>query len=136
MSVTVNITAASKWFAGEDKILEFEPLVDDGKALDDTTKGVEDYTGKVLVWWLAKSVGPSATALVEKRTGAGINLTGIYNANRATNSQRVRVIVDDVDTDALKAGTYYHALKQLIASADSILTDGTVALLRAAAPAE
>jgi len=136
MSITQNITAAHKWFIGEDKILEFEPLADDGKLPTDPTKGVEDVSGRTFAYWLAKSE-TAVEPFFEKRTGGqGITITGVYNADRSVNTQRIAVAIEDTDTDDLKAGTWYHALKQIVAGGDAIYVDGTVILQKAPAPPE
>lgn len=139
MSVTQNIGADKKWFIGEDKILEFEPLMDDGKAIDDATKGVEDVSTWALAFWLSKKV-TDETPIFEKRVGTGISVVGIYNASRASNTQRIRVVIEDTDTESatfvLKAGTYPYAVKRILAGGDAILVDGTAVLQKAAAPKE
>lgn len=142
MSVTQNITASNKWFIGEDKIIEFETLSDDGKAIDDATKTPYDVTGKALVYSLKTSVFAADPGLIEKRTaaagGTGVNIVGIYNASRALNTQRVQVVIRDSDTDGLSPSGaklhYYHSLKDLTNDAETVLVDGTVELLKSTAP--
>jgi len=136
MAYEHNIIADQHWFIGEDKFLEFEILADDGKLVSDPTKAVEDVTTWVIVWSMKKTDAASDPALVEKRTTTGgIAITGIYNATRSVNTQRVRVTIDDSDTDLLKAATLRHSLKRLTSGSETILTFGSVALLKATAPA-
>lgn len=139
MAVQQDITAEDHWFAGEDKILEFEPLLDDGKELTDPTKGVEDVTGWSLVFSLKKKDKSPDPALIEKRTGgagplAVINIVGVYNISRAANTQRIQVIILDDDTDALKAFTYRYSVKRLASGADEVLVFGNAVILKATAP--
>ena len=136
MSITQNITADNKWFIGEDKILEFEVLSDDGLLSTDPAKGVEDVSTWDLVFWLAKSVTSSTPLFPEKRTGGlGITIVGIYNSSRSVNTQRIRITIIDDDTDTLKAGTYYLGLKRLAPAGDAVLVDGSVVLQKAPVPA-
>jgi hypothetical protein len=136
MSVTQNITAEHKWFIGEDKILEFEVLDDDGKAIDDPTKLPYDVAGKTLVYSLKKKVTDADPGLIEKRTGGlGITIVGIYSASRASNTQRTRVAILDSDTDAFKkTATYQHSLSELTNDAETVLVDGTAVIQRSTKP--
>ena len=137
MAYEQNFDASKHWFIGENKVLEFEVLQDDGKVITDTTKAVEDVTTWTMVFSMKKSDIAADPALVEKRTGAsaGITITGVYNASRGLNTQRVVVTILDSDTDALKALTYRYSLKRIAAGADAILAYGNIVLLKATAPA-
>jgi hypothetical protein len=124
------------WFIGEDKVIEFEILADDGKDDADLTKGVEDASTWVMVWVLAKS--DTGTPIITKRTGAGISVNGIYNANRATNTQRVVVQVGHADTAALRVldAPYRHSLKRILTGGDAVLAFGDAVLQKSAGPGE
>ena len=136
MAYENNIIAEQHWFIGEDKLLEFEILGDDGKLVTDPTKAVEDAATWSMVYSLRKKDDSGDPALVEKRTSTGgIAVIGIYNVSRAVNTQRVRVTIIDTDTDVLKAATLRHSLKRLTDGSETILTFGSVALLKATAPA-
>lgn len=144
MSLEQNISAEKNYFLGEDKFLEYEVLMDDGKKVDDVTKGVEDVTNWTMVWTLRKldkNGIPAGDAIIEKRTGgAGVSVVGVYNASRVLNTQRVRVVISDDDTDLLPPSSatvvYAAALKRLSAGGDAVISHGTIALRKSAAPAE
>jgi len=136
MAIEFNITGADSWFIGEDKILEFEILQDDGLILTNPLKAPQDVAGWTLAWALKKSDAATDPALLLKTTSSGITITGVYNAVRATNTQRVSITIADTDTDALKPLTYRHSLKRMTAGAEAVLAFGSVVLLKATAPAE
>lgn len=122
------------WFVGEDKLIDFEIVADDGKLPDDPTKGVEDVTSWEMVFTLAKT--DKAPALVMKRTaGGGISVVGIYNSDRLVNTQRVRVTILDDDTDGLTEWTYRYSLKRLMDNGDAVLSYGDAVIHKSTAPA-
>jgi hypothetical protein len=126
MAIKSDITAADLFFIGEDKQLEYEVLDADGLPVDVVTLPMQ--------WVLRGSVREADPPRISKTTsGGGITVTGVYNATRALNTQRVLVTIADTDTDALSAQTYKCALKRTDDGSESVLSYGDVVLLQAAA---
>ena len=136
MSYERNIEATDGWFIGEDKVLEFEVLQNDGLAITSTSKLPLDVAGWTLTWALKKKDSSPDPALVAKSTTSGITITGTFNASRVLNTQRVVVTIADTDTDALKPLTYRYSLKRMTAGYETILAFGNAVLQQATAPAE
>lgn len=126
MSYESNIPASAHLFAGEDKVLSYEVFAADGVTM-------ENVAAFSLRWELRRCT-PAATSVITKTTGNGdgITITGTYNSNRATNTQRVLVALTDTDTESLTAGRYNCALKRMDAGLEAVLSHGTVELLVAA----
>ena len=122
MSIESSITGEAHFFAGEDKLLSYEIF-----AAGSTTL-MEDVSTFTLRWELRRW-GPSGVSVAAKTSGAGITVTGIYNAARAVNTQRVIVTIADIDTDALAAGRYACALKRMDDGLEAVLSHGQVDLL-------
>jgi hypothetical protein len=128
MSYESNIAASDLLFAGEDKTLSYEVFAAEGETMED----VSSFT---LQWELRPiTVGKApyrsqGETVVTKTTGDGITITGTYNADRATNTQRVIVMIADTDTEALAGGRYVCALKRMDAGLEAVLSHGTVELL-------
>lgn len=123
MAIEQNVSASDAWFAGEDKVLQFEILQADGVT-------PQDVAAWALSWTMRKSDRTAAQVLAKATSGQGITITGTYNVVRAVNTQRVLVAVSDDDTDALEATTYRHALKRNDPGSETVLSFGNVALLR------
>ncbi len=133
-------------FFDTDKPLSFviyqgEPTADDIAA---GTAIPEDVSSWDLEWMLRKKVNSADPPLIVKTTAgspAGIQITGTYNADPETNTQRVEILLEDTDTYGpeddpvviVKEGDYVHALKRLGDGVETILTYGSFKLLRAAA---
>lgn len=118
MSYESNIEASDNFFAGEDKTLSYEVF-----AAGSTTL-MENVSGFSLQWTMVQG----ATTLTKTTATGGITITGTYNSDRATNTQRVLVALTDTDTEGLSGGRYVCALKRLDAGAEAILSHGTVIL--------
>lgn len=119
-----NIGDTQDWFLGEDKTLKFEIYAE-----DDAT--IADITAYAFQWALRRKEDGQEIVL-NKTSGAGIAITGAYDADPAVNTQRAEVTIADTDTDALEPGTYYHALKRTNADHETILSYGEAFLKRAA----
>jgi hypothetical protein len=117
-----NVTGEDQFFAGEDKILSYEIF-----AAGSTTL-MENVSSFDLRWELRRW-GPNGASVVVKTSGNGIAVAGVYNADRALNTQRVVVSLADTDTDALAAGRYACALKRMDDGLEAILSHGQVDLL-------
>jgi len=126
MSLIARITADDGWHIGEDKRLEFTVYAD----ADLTT--VIDASAFALSWAIARTV--ASAILLEKTTGSGVTISGVFNADPAVNTQVVNVAIEDTDTqpdtgDPWAAGGYYHELKRTDVGLEGILARGPVTLL-------
>lgn len=125
MAIQQQIGTSEDWFIGEDKTLSFE-------VYDSTGVTMQDVTGWAIQWVLRKMLDDDAIQLNKATGGSGISITGTYNSDRATNTQRVVVTVADTDTDNMQPGLYHHALKRTTDTAETVLSYGTVHLKKAA----
>lgn len=125
MATEANVTASDRFFVGEDKVLNFTVYQSDGVTPQD-----------VATWalqWVLRKTEKSTSALIDKTTGAGVTITGVYNVSPALNTQKVVVAIADTDTDALNPNvTYRHALKRTDAGSETVLAFGDFILLQAA----
>jgi hypothetical protein len=123
-------------FAGDDKVLEFE-IFEEGQDPENPTALMEDVSLFTMSWSLRRSVRgvalhrqiASGAPLVEKVSGAGIEVIGSFSATRAENTQRVRVRVDAADLAGLDGGLFVHALKRTDVGSRTTLSYGTVSAL-------
>jgi hypothetical protein len=130
MSYESNIATSGNFFAGTDVSLSYEVFAADGVTM-------EDVSGFSLQWELRPIVvgknphRAQGASLIMKTTagGAGITISGTYNAARETNTQRVIVALSDTDTEALEGGRYVCALKRMDSGLETVLSHGTVELL-------
>jgi len=135
-------------FLGDNIDLEFEILTDQPE-LDESDPDFESdarIPENVSGWDLAFMVRLKDTTadppMIDKRTDAspgGITITGVYNADRLTNTQRVLVTVDDGDTDAdsvfvQKKKTYRYAVKRMSVGFEKVLVRGKLPFLKATTP--
>lgn len=132
MAIEFNITAADKFFLGEDKVIDITVLAADG---------VTPYNivGLPLEWNLRKKDSASDPALITKVP----TVTGVFNANPAVNTQKAHIVIASDDTDPLvtvglatpyklKAGfAYRHSLKRKDAGNETIASYGSVTFLQA-----
>lgn len=136
MAIEFNVTAAHKFFLGEDKILELTIF-----GQDNVTPF--DVSGLPLEWSLRKTDGASDPALITKGIGSGLTIIGAYNVDPLVNTQRVRVSFGSDDTDPLvtallatpyklKANVAYrHSLKRKDSGNEGIFTYGSFTFLQA-----
>lgn len=91
----------------------------------DETQAV-DVTGWDLSWMVKKRKSESdANAAIHKTT---FSVTGAYNPDASMNTQRVVLAIEDVDTDGLSAGAYYHELKRTNPGLEAVLSFGQFTL--------
>jgi hypothetical protein len=153
MAYQRDIVAADKVFFDTDRILSYEIFArevteEEQAALEAEAAGgdpvltipMQDVSGWELAWTLRKQP-KTAAALIEKTTGAGITIVGVFNASRALNTQRVEVLIEDTDTYDpsvspqvyVKPSTSYaYGLKRTDEGQESILAWGGFTLLQAA----
>jgi hypothetical protein len=128
MSADANITAADKFFIGEDKVITFHVVGEDGNPID-----VSGWAMKYSARKTIQGRGPfelqGGTEVISRVTGAGIAVTGVFDPVLATNTQRVEVTIGSSLTDGLTAGVYVQTLKRTDTGQEGILADGTLELL-------
>lgn len=139
MAAEFNITAADKFFLGEDKFIDFIVTGENGLPMD--------VTGLPLEWSLKKKdKDPDPPIIGKSTTSGGIAITGVFNADPLINTQRVRVTLLDTETDpfvtsalstpyTLKANKEYrHSLKRLDTGFEAVLSYGGITFLQATEP--
>lgn len=137
MAIRQDIPADEEFFAGTDRELEFEMLrreVDGaGAPVVPEVLVPVDVAGRALALVL-RTKATGATALLTKTTsGGGITVDGVFNAVRATNTQRVHVAVGAGDTRGFLEQQYQYALKRMDTGLEDVYTYGDLVLLVAAA---
>lgn len=132
MSIRQDISKETGFFVGTKKTIEFEVLQDlPGVRLADLPP--EDVSGRQFKWEVRDGV-TATSALISKVTGGGgVTITGVYNASRASNTQRVSVTVSAADTESLSPGQYSHALKRTDTGNEDIVSEGDFVLRQSAA---
>ena len=125
MALEFNVTAADKFFLGEDKIIDFT-IFDAGGIVPLNVAGFS------LEWSLKKTDKAGDPGILVKTVGSGLSIVGVWNAVPATNTQRVRLTFASIETDLLKAGVAYrHSLKRTDVGNEGILSFGSFTFLQA-----
>jgi len=130
MSYESNIPATAHFFAGEDKILSYEVFTSDGTTM-------ENVMAFKMEWTLRKKTAASpfrgrGAVVVTKSTegtSPGITVSGVHNATRGTNTQRVLVSIADIDTENLAGDRYVCSLKRMDDGLEAVLSHGVVEVL-------
>lgn len=143
MAYERNITAEDQVFYDTDRLLRYAVYQGNPTAAQilANTALPQDVTSWDLSWVLRKKVNSVDPPLIEKMVGAGIVISGTFNASASLNTQRVEVTLEDTDTYdpagsptvQIKAGSYFYALKRTDDGEETILAYGTFALLQVAA---
>jgi hypothetical protein len=125
MSIEGAITVLKPLYTGTDTYLEIEVLDDDDLPVD--------VAGYAFSWRLKESRADadSASLLTKTTAGGHISVTGTYSATRAANTQRVRVSIEDTDTDTLDAGIYRHELKRTDAGQEAVIVSEKAVVVQA-----
>jgi len=88
-----------------------------------------DLTGRAYAFTL-NDTPDATTPTLTKTTGSGITLgagdTAAYPAELAGANTVLVIAIDDTDTDALAAGTYYWDVKRTDAGAETVVAFGTI----------
>jgi len=130
VALEFNVTPADHFFLGEDKILELTIFGE-----DDITP--LDVTGMALQWSLKKTDKAADPGIIEKASGAGITVVGVYNVAPLLNTQRVRIAFASADTTpsstlSLKANfAYRHSLKRTDVGNENVLSYGSFTFMQA-----
>lgn len=122
------VQAAEAIFIGEDRTYNYQVWDDDDSAVAQAV----DITSWTLSYTVKRRKGDGdADALLTKTTGGnGIAITGTYNTNITTNTQRAAVTIADTDLDALAPGLAYYELKRTGTDVETVIAFGTMTLSR------
>lgn len=92
---------------------------------------VREITGWALSFMIKrKATDADGSALVTKTTGDGISISGTFNADPDTNTQKATVSVADTDTDGLTPGVCHWELKRTDAGSEARIAYGPLTLNR------
>lgn len=125
---------AYKVFIGEDKVFRFPIYTDPTKTV------IADVSAWQLRFDVRRKDKDPDPALFTKSLGAGITVTGTFNADPVVNTQRVEVAIEDDDTydpladefnPKMKAGKYRYSLKRMNAGSETVLAYGDFVVLQA-----
>lgn len=122
MAEEVTIGNDGSLFVGEDKTLKLEVLDSAGVPVD--------LTGWTILFDARKSNTSADPALLSKNA----SVTGVYNAARATNTQRAVVALTDTELNTLKAITYRYSWKRMDDGSETVLAYGDFIPQKATAP--
>lgn len=110
MARNTNLGGDGRLLVGEDKDVVLEVLDRDGDPVD--TSG---WTTSLVI-----STTLVSAALMTKSGSVG----GTFDADRATNTQRITFALTDDETATLTAGTYQYSIKRTDAGSEAILSWG------------
>lgn len=131
MATTVKIGGSGTLFVGEDKAFRFEVLQARVDGLPhDATSIPENLTGWGLLFDVRKKDASAEPAILSKT----LNVTGVYNAVRATNTQRAEISLTDTEMNLFKAKTYRYSVKRMDDGSETVLVRGDFAPEKATAP--
>lgn len=132
-------------FVGEDKQIEIEVFDQAGlttEALEAAiltgTATMQDVATWTFTFFVRKGDKTTGVPLLSKTSAAGISVTGVYNAARGTNTQRVVVAIEDTDTASadgssvvLSPKTYRYSLKRADDGSETVIVLGNFELAEA-----
>lgn len=122
MASNVTIGGSGSLFVGEDKTLRFELL--------DVAGLPVDMTG----WAMVFDVRAKDTSLEPPILSKTPTLSGIYDDDRAANTQRASVTLSDDDMNLFRAKAYRYSWKRMTAGSETVLARGNFAPEKATAP--
>jgi len=112
MATNVSIGGSGALFVGEDKTFILEVLDTAGIPVDMSTWSVS--------FVVRKQDNSPDPAIFDKSA----SITGVYNAVRATNTQRAVATLTDTELDTVSAKSYRHSWKRMDANAETVLAYG------------
>jgi hypothetical protein len=119
MARLVTIGGGGALFVGEDKVLRFE-LLEHGVPVD--------AAGHALLFDVRRH-DDAPTFIVQKQP----TVVGVFNLDRATNTQRIQVVLDHDDMNRFAAHTYRYSLKRMSDGIEAVLFWGDFAVEQATA---
>lgn len=131
MATTVTIGGEGTLFVGEDKTFRLESLQPrtDGEP-HDASSVPEDMTGWVVLFDVRVNDTSAEPAILSKAP----TILGVYDAARATNTQRAVVVVTDTEMNLFRAKTYRYSWKRMDDGSETVLARGDFAPEKATAP--
>lgn len=140
MALTQTIGGNGTLFVGEDKTFRLELLVaeldSEGNPVPPSSASVPiDMTGWSILFDVRKTDNSPDPAIFSKPA----SLQGVYNANRALNTQRALVSLTDTEMNTVKAGntspgSYRHSWKRMDDGSETVLARGPFSPEKATAP--
>lgn len=135
MATTWNIGGNGTLFVGEDKTFRLELLVAEfdsaGVPIEPSASSVPiDMTGWSILFDVRLKDNSADPAIFSKTA----TLQGVYNANRALNTQRAIVTLTDTELNTVVAKTYRHSWKRMDDGSETVLARGPFAPEKATAP--
>jgi hypothetical protein len=122
MAEEANIGGSGELFVGEDKTFELE-------LLDDAQTAPVNMAGWAVQFIVRLKDGTADPAIFDKSA----TIIGVYNADRATNTQRAQVTLTDTDMGTVTAKAYRHSWKRTDAGNETVLAYGDFTVQRATA---
>lgn len=122
MAVRHNITKEDEWFTNTDRNLDFEVL--DADPQENALAAPIDIAsgGYTMSWTLSED---ETVAAVKHINAHAVTIVGVYNANRALNTQRARVTILASETASIEGNRIrYHELRRTNAGAKAVLCFG------------
>lgn len=127
MATTQMMGGSGTLFVGEDKTFRLELL--DGDPSNPASVPVNMTGWSVLFDVRVKDKSPDPALLSKTAT-----ITGVFDAARATNTQRAVVVVTDTEMNLFKAKTYRFSWKRMDDGSERVLSRGPFAPEKATAP--
>jgi len=75
-----------------------------------------NLTGATARWWMGKNVKAKGTNVLIKKDTADASMTIVVDTGQTPNLYSLRFVLQPADTEALKAGTFYHEAEVVDAS--------------------
>jgi hypothetical protein len=122
MALPITIGGSGTLFVGEDKTIRLELVDKAGLPVN--------MTGWAMVFDVRKTVNRADPPIFSKVP----TLTGVFNAVRATNTQRAIVTLTDTEMNTVKAFEYQCTWKRMDDTAETVLAWGPFAPEKATAP--
>ena len=135
MALSVTIGGSGTLFVGEDKTFRLEVLTprfdaNGNKIAHDASSVPVNFTGWEIRFDVRKTVTSGEPPIFNKTA----TITGVYNAVRATNTQRAVVTLTDTELNTVKAQPYQHSWKRMDDGSETVLAWGPFAPQKATAP--
>jgi hypothetical protein len=117
-------------FVGEDKTFDLEVLSRPVIPGNEASRVPIDISGWDIVHDVRKKDGSPDPAIFQKHG----TIIGVWNAVRATNTQRARYIYTDTELNTVRKHTYRHSFKRMDDGSETVIAWGDFAPDKATAP--
>ena len=122
MALDATIGGNGTLFVGEDKTFRLELL--------DVSELPVNMSGMDILFDVRKNDNAAAPAIFSKTA----TIVGVFNATRASNTQRAEVVLTDTELNTVRAKTYRHSWKRMDDGSETVLAWGDFAPQKATAP--